>query len=229
MKFRKLHRLPFFLGLGGILFITACDTPARHKLLTVFFDGVPPLNPATNAAPAVVSAAATSQTAVAPPPKPTPPPENTFSVHPPFQERQCAECHESSSGMGLITQPPQLCWSCHKDFLAGQKVKHQPVENGECGDCHDPHQSENKNLLLQKGNDLCLSCHDDPLAEGKFKHQAVESGDCLDCHAPHATNFKGLLKESVKDTCAECHDDVPAKNKKDIHQPVDAGIVLGMP
>src|SRR5277367_2293917 len=153
MKFRKVQSLLLFLAMGGLLFITACDTPSRHKLLTVFFDGVPPINSATNAVTA--SSSQTNQTAVVVPSKPAPTPENTFTVHPPFQQHQCAECHQSSSGMGLKSQQPQLCFDCHKDFLTGQKVKHQPVESGECASCHDPHQSANKNLLLKKGNELC--------------------------------------------------------------------------
>jgi predicted CXXCH cytochrome family protein len=223
MKFQKLHRLPLLLALGGVWIITACNTPSRHRLLTVFFDGVPPLNAGTNAAPVAAPAPGAIQVP-GEVPKTNAPPVDTFTVHPPFREHNCEECHESGSGQGLRVSPPQLCWTCHKDFLAGQQVKHQPVEDGECTSCHDPHQSENKNLLLQKGNALCLTCHDDPLAAGQYKHQAVESGDCLDCHAPHATNFKGLLRKSVKDTCADCHDDLT--KKKDVHQPVADGDCL---
>jgi predicted CXXCH cytochrome family protein len=119
----------------------------------------------------------------------------------------------------------QLCWSCHKDFLAGQKVKHQPVENGECASCHDPHQSENKNLLLQKGNALCLVLPRRPAGGiSSSSTRRSRSGDCLDCHAPHATNIKGLLKKSVKETCADCHADLA--KKKDVHQPVGDGDCL---
>src|ERR1019366_1260294 len=105
MKFHKLQRLLLFLALGGVLFITACDTPSRHRLLTVFFDGVPPLNAATKAATAGASTHETNQVVVAVP-KTNAPPAATFTVHPPFKQHQCAECHESSSGMGLKMQPP---------------------------------------------------------------------------------------------------------------------------
>jgi len=152
----------------------------------VLFDGVPGAATGTNTV-AVAPELNGEEVVVAPVAKPAPPPPSTFSSHPPFLAQQCAECHGSATGMGLKAPVPELCWNCHKDFLAGQKVKHQPVESGECADCHDPHQSENKYLLLKKGTELCLSCHDDPLAAGKIKHQAVEAGECLDCHAPHAT------------------------------------------
>ena len=190
--------------LGGILLTAGCASDTRHQWLTFFFDGVPAPGSQTNA----VAAAAAAETTPAVEAKPVAPPPDTSSTHPPFRDQQCAQCHQSSTGMGLRLQPPQLCWSCHKDFLAEQKVKHQPVESGDCASCHDPHRSGNKNLLLKKGNEVCLTCHDDPLAAGKIKHQAVESGSCLDCHAPHASNFKGLLKKSVKETCGDCHEDL---------------------
>ena len=163
MKFRKYHWLLLFPALGGVLFNTACDTPSRHRLLTVFFDGVPPLHSGTNVT-VEVSTFETTPVAEAAP-KTNAPPVDTFSVHQPFQQRKCIECHQSSSGMGLKAAAPQLCWNCHKDFIAGQKVKHNPVENGECASCHDPHQSPNKKLLVKVGKELCLNCHDDPLAK----------------------------------------------------------------
>ena len=223
MKLRTVQWLLLSLALAGVLLNTACNTPANHRLLTIFFDGVPPLNAGTNTAPAAAANPESDQPAVVPV-KTNAPPVDNFTVHPPFQQRKCIECHQSSSGMGLRLPAPQLCWNCHKDFLADQKVKHQPVESGDCASCHDPHQSPNKNLLLKIGKELCLNCHDDPLANMKFKHEAVESGECLDCHAPHATNFKGLLKKSVKETCADCHDDLT--KKKIVHQPVGDGDCL---
>jgi len=212
-------------GAFVLLLICGCSSISQHKYLTIFFDGVPRLTGATNntvAAPVRPSGtnAAPAQPGFAA--APAPPPQPTTFYHPPFTRHQCAECHESSTGQGLRGKPPELCFNCHKDFLAGQKFKHQPVESGDCTSCHDPHQSDIKHLLVKKGNDLCLNCHDDPLAEGKFKHQAVEGGLCLDCHAPHATNFKAILRKSVKDTCLDCHDD-PTANKKFVHQPVEDG------
>jgi predicted CXXCH cytochrome family protein len=209
----------------GVLLATGCSSTNRHEWLAFFFDGVPPETSVTNRPVAQVATGTSRAAAVVPKPRFPKPPENL--MHRPYAENKCAECH--GGGDMMTAQPrvpvPQLCFTCHKDFLAGNKVKHQPVEDGECLSCHDPHPSPYKNLLIKKGNALCLTCHDDPLAEGKFKHQAVEAGDCTDCHAPHATHFKGLLKKSVKDTCYDCHDDVVGK-KKDVHQPVGDGDCL---
>jgi len=207
--------------LCGVLLATGCSSTTEHKWLTFFFDGVPSETSVTNQAVAPVATSTNRAAAVAPKPQFPKPPENF--MHRPYAENKCAQCH---GGDMMTAEPrvpvPQLCYTCHKDFPGNYKVKHQPVENGECLSCHDPHQSPNKNLLLKKGSALCLTCHDDPLAAGKVKHQAVEAGDCTDCHSPHATNFKGLLKKSVKDTCLDCHDDLIGK-KKIVHQPVDDG------
>jgi predicted CXXCH cytochrome family protein len=208
--------LILLIGVGSLA--TGNASTNSQRWLKFFFDGVPQ-NPITNK-PGSVS---TNQVHGVISPVP-----NIMSrgavmvVHQPFGEGKCTQCHGDG---GMSPQPKlparQLCFTCHKDFMAGLKVKHQPVENGECASCHDPHQSPNKDLLIKKGNQLCLTCHDDPLAAGKVKHQAVESGDCLDCHTPHATNFKGLLKKSPKATCMECHADIA--KKKDVHQPVGDG------
>jgi predicted CXXCH cytochrome family protein len=224
MKFDRLFLWIFPIVAGGLLLTSGCSSTTQRKWLTFFFDGVPPATSMTNHPVAQVSTG-TNHTVVATVPRPQwpKPPENV--MHRPYAEGKCGQCH----GEDMMSAEPklpirQLCFTCHKDFLTDFKVKHQPVDNGECLSCHEVHESPNKNLLVKKGNDLCLMCHDDPLAEGKVKHQAVESGECLDCHAPHATNFKGLLKKSVKDTCADCHDDLA--KKKDVHQPVEDGDCL---
>ena len=78
-------------------------------------------------------------------------------VHTPFAQGKCTQCH-GDGGMSPQPKMParQLCFTCHKDFIAGNKFKHQPVENGECSSCHSAHQSPNKNLLTKTGNKLCL-------------------------------------------------------------------------
>jgi predicted CXXCH cytochrome family protein len=224
MKRGYLIVLALAVVLAGSLLTTGCRSSTRHSWLTFFFDGVPAetatnsqaMTSGTNASPEKTAVAITQPATLKPAPN---------VVHPPFAQNKCGECHDRASISTDAKLPLlQLCFNCHKDFLTGQKVKHQPVENGECTSCHAPHQSPYKNLLLQKGNALCLTCHDDPLANFKFKHEAVESGDCLDCHAAHATNFKGLLKKSVKETCEDCHADLI--KKKDIHQPVGGGDCL---
>jgi predicted CXXCH cytochrome family protein len=174
-----------------VLLTDGCTTTTKRQWLNFFFDGVPGGNQGTNAAaggPATNVIAGDENEPVRRPAQQ--PPQPAVFSHPPYLEGKCAVCHESLYGE-TMKKFPDACFACHKDFLSGEKVKHQPVEDGECASCHSPHDSLNTNLLVKTGNTLCLTCHDDPLAGAKFKHEAVELGDCADCHTPHASNFKG--------------------------------------
>jgi len=221
---RSLRILAEIAGLiCSLVLMAGCRTETEQKWLNLFFDGVPQPG-ATNGVSRTIATVVVKPTIMT----------NTATItvkvfsHPPYTKRECTAFHESQFSNAMRGKPGEVCFGCHKElktnFLAG-KVKHQPVEEGNCNSCHNPHSSPNKKLLQKPLPALCLNCHDDPLAAGKFKHQAVEVGDCADCHAPHASNFKGLLKKSVKDTCADCHDDLTAK-KKFVHQPAGDGDCL---
>ena len=211
--------------LVGVLFLAAGCATNKQKWLSIFFDGVPPEGvtnqlavvsrkrpPRKNSAVAAAIArlAATKST------------NSTMTVHPPFGENKCEQCHETAtvSLIARVSQRP-LCFSCHKDFLSPMTVKHKPVDDGQCSRCHSPHESPNKKLLLKKGNALCLTCHN-PLAKGPVKHLPVESGDCLDCHVPHGGPNPFLTKLPGKALCFDCHDDFAAKAKF-THAPAESG------
>jgi predicted CXXCH cytochrome family protein len=243
MKNAKLL-LPVALAAGcGVLLTAGCDSTTKRKWLTTFFDGVPPPHSATNATMTGVAATNTAagsesgSKAVAVVAK-----EPFYYGHPPFVQQKCAECHESGLGMGMKKKTPDLCFDCHKDFLTTAKVKHQPVESGDCNSCHDPHQSDkNKQLLLKTGKDLCFDCHDNFLDKAKVKHQPAENGECLACHNPHATDRKKLVTKSSPTLCWDCHDNFleKAKFKHDVvedctachnpHQSAESKLLLKNP
>lgn len=201
-------------GIGGVLLTGDCDAASHSKWLRFFFDGVPPDNQGTNA-PAAAPSNAEAKPGGEARGKPVPAaPQATYYAHPPFAEQKCAACHEAQTGQGMKKKTPELCFDCHKDFLSNFKVKHQPVETGDCGSCHDPHQSDNnKMLLLKTGKDLCFDCHENFLEKGKVKHQPAENGECLSCHNPHATDQKKLLTKSAPALCWDCHDNFLEKAK----------------
>lgn len=204
-----------------LLLLVGCTTETKHKWLSRFFDGVPACS-ATNAPSAAVeegvSVTNATVSVAAQPAQPLIP----HSLHPPYHDGNCTECHESKFSQKMKGPMNTVCFSCHDDFLAKAKIKHQPADTGDCRSCHDPHESLNKKLLLRTGKAMCLECHDDPLAQGKVRHQAVESGDCLDCHNPHASDVKGLLKKPLAPSCFECHDDF-LKTARFKHAPAENG------
>ncbi|MCX8091801.1 MAG: cytochrome c3 family protein [Verrucomicrobiae bacterium] len=214
------------LWLFSILALAAllgCSTQTRHRWLTFFFDGVPPLGAQTNPPPAVaydedgrpliLTAPATTATPAAAPP---------YTRHPPYEDRQCTECHESRFSVRLKGTQLQICFACHDDFLPNLKVKHQPAENGDCTACHDSHGSPLPKMLTKPVPALCADCHDDPLAKGNVKHQPVENGDCAACHAAHGSAQKGLLPKPAAALCWDCHDNFLEKAAFK-HQPVEDG------
>src|SRR5450631_2226041 len=99
---------------GGILLASGCRTMTRHQYLTMFFDGVPPEHPPKPTAPQ--SGPAKAVVAARPaPPRPVP-----QVVHPPFAQNKCGTCHERSTiSTGTKLPLRQLCFTCHKDFIAG--------------------------------------------------------------------------------------------------------------
>ena len=163
----------------AVLVLAGCTTQTKHQWLTFFFDGVPPIG-ATNRV-AVVASGLTGTNGMAESAVPASAPARVIKldVHPPYANRNCTACHESDYFAEDARQARRhLFYLPHgtaNEFPAG-KVKHQPVEDGDCMSCHNPHQSPNPKLLLKTGPALCLTCHDDPLAAGKVKHQAVEDG-----------------------------------------------------
>jgi len=192
-----------------MLVVAGCKSAGDRKWLGYFFDGVPSGTvPAGPAAPAgdTNEPAPLSVRAVLPK-------EPETHYHSPFIQNRCAECHASKSGMGLLAPPRDLCFNCHTNFLAGKKVRHTPVESGDCLSCHSPHQSPNKNLLLKPAGEMCLDCHDNPAEKAKFKHQPAQNGDCMACHDAHASNQKKLVLKGTPALCWDCHDNFLEKAK----------------
>ncbi|HEX9080754.1 MAG TPA: cytochrome c3 family protein, partial [Holophagaceae bacterium] len=107
--------------------------------------------------------------------------------HPPFKDRECADCHvPGPAGQPALTEPPPgLCAECHQEVPGKGKV-HAPVAQGKCLACHLPHASATKGVLRKPVPALCLDCHRD-LAKGDSAHPPFQKGACLDCHRPHSS------------------------------------------
>jgi predicted CXXCH cytochrome family protein len=174
------------------LLVAGCATETKYKWLSRFFDGVPtpgaapapianpddePLVPTTNGV-VLVSAQ----------------PLVPHTLHPPYHDDNCTECHESKFSQKLKGPMNTVCFSCHDDFLAKAKVKHSPAESGECGSCHEPHESINKKLLLRVGAAMCMECHEAADVAKVEAHKTPERDNCLACHDPHASEYSKLLK-----------------------------------
>ncbi|MDD2790961.1 MAG: cytochrome c3 family protein [Sulfurimonas sp.] len=163
--------------------------------------------------------------------------------HTPAKDGKCMDCHDphQSNTKGLLKENSinALCMKCHdrKSTFSGKakkqfvdmnlEVKHKPIVEKSCLECHDAHTAEYKSLLsLDAKMDLCLDCHDEvkeKTTHSKFKHGGVNTSEkrCLECHDPHATKHKNLLKKDIVATCLSCHD-------KEIKSDEDGGMLINM-
>jgi predicted CXXCH cytochrome family protein len=172
----------FALGLGLAAILTvACSAAARHKGLTLFFDGVPP--------PKAARPAEGSQAASAPVPSSR---KTGYGEHGPYAAKLCGACHESGATNSLVLPRDELCARCHVIDL-DRKFVHGPLASGGCLLCHDPHSSQYRHLLVSDSDSFCFRCHD-RAAVAKIDGHAGMQEDCTTCHDAHGSDTKYLLK-----------------------------------
>ena len=156
--------------------------------------------------------------------------DKTF-VHLPVKNGECISCHKPSGlrhpkvkkEAFLLTDKGKvgLCNECHERKDTKKHV-HPPVATGDCMDCHDPHQSDNKSQLKGAGAELCYMCHEKSKMDRTFSHQPIAEGKCLSCHDPHQSDNKFMLKAEGVNLCMTCHNKAEFTGKS-VHAPVAAG------
>ena len=219
MRVVRLDRLLLCVLILAVLttFISGCSKETKHKVLTFFFTGVPPVEEENkdelekdtlakepNQAPVVV----------------------TVYTHPVTAANLCNECHQTTAnftlfGRGtrsasfqkgamspgpLVMDRTELCVTCHKDKSASEALTsglwlHPTSAKGECHTCHDPHQSTHKYILLEEPAELCIPCHKETEMMAKVKDKEAHQlpSDCLSCHNPHLGKDKLLLTKDYKE------------------------------
>jgi len=113
----------------------------------------------------------------------------------------------------LTTGPAEanfsVCFDCHDEEQFQGKIVHEPVADGDCGQCHSPHVSKHEGLLLADQRSLCFTCHDDikdRLDQDEYIHPPLQQGNCSACHAPHSSANPALLRYDLEGACYDCHD-----------------------
>ncbi|HEY3349172.1 MAG TPA: cytochrome c3 family protein [Thermoanaerobaculia bacterium] len=161
--------------------LAACTSPSGHRVLTFFFDGVPPLqDPA-------------AQADGARPGEPGGPASKIrIRDHGPYAAKLCDGCHESGTGNALIVPASELCQRCHS-VGSTKKFVHGPLNAGGCVVCHDPHQSPNPYLLVSAPDESCVRCHDLRSLRAVDGHEAGAAA-CTACHDAHVSDRPYLLR-----------------------------------
>ncbi len=146
-----------------------------------------------------------------------------------YSGRKCANCHFShfsEHGALLVNKAGRLCLDCHGDDqaarssgtrnigeeIAGKKIVHGPVADGQCVDCHDPHGNDYAALLSapypgtfyaafnDNTYDFCFQCHErDMLAPGAGGGQTAFRNGGENLHRVH------VARERKGRTCRACH------------------------
>lgn len=192
---RTLLKSPLWLrlALGFILLpaLCGCDPMARQQAMTVFFNRVPTYPDPVQVCEeydrnrAAVLASAGSKKEV---PK--------QSVHLPYGEKRCNDCHseEKDMGGGLKLPRNKLCFKCHPDILP-HAFAHGPAAEGDCLACHLPHTSSFGFLLIEDRFKLCGGCHTEQRVAAAMHDRLGSKGmACIDCHDPHSGAGKYFLK-----------------------------------
>ncbi len=182
--------------LGAFLVATAiaasCSRPARYRVLSFFFDGVPdPCAPAESDVQAEGATTGTDGETTVVPAKPA------FYNHPPYWENRCGTCHDINGG-GIFRSPEEgLCQACHSDLPGDARYVHGPVAVSSCLVCHHYHRSPYPKVLLEDPADICAGCHKPAdLTDGAY-HASVEDRVCIDCHDPHAGENRFFVKDGA--------------------------------
>lgn len=161
----------------------ACTADQRHGVLTTLFDGVPPRGAIAAEPPRVAQFLPPVESAGLPPFERE---EHFLSVHRPYAEGVCGECHDlSQQAQTLLTDQVQ-CLRCHGDQAVAEAWDHGPAALGECSVCHDAHVSAQTHLQRIPQPALCAMCHVEPDLMARVPaHLAAADTRCTACHDPH--------------------------------------------
>lgn len=200
------------------------DEPPLHAVLTLLFDGVPPLDNK------MVEAHAVNTDPNVPAIRKRP--DVVWYVH--EAAKDCTQCHGNrqgrrfSSEVQLTARPPELCYECHKDVVpaASRGWVHGPAAAGECLLCHEPHKTTNPHLLRAPTSSLCHKCHQEVADESAPDDTKESHSQCTSCHAAHASPKVGGT-DRTPELCYKCHESLePAALKGWVHGPVAVGQCL---
>lgn len=178
---------------GVIGLFSGCDPLTTHKITSTIFDGVPSMPPAEQYC-QEYHQRTVAEEAEAELKKQLKQAKSAGSIHPPYAQKHCDQCHNKDKESGFVVPVRELCGVCHKNFIKGRYV-HGPAAIGSCLECHVPHNSPNPYLLKNPPDQVCAVCHQEQRLAAKLHDTVKEKGlTCTSCHNPHSGNARFFLE-----------------------------------
>jgi len=171
--------------------MVSCSTDKNRKALSFFFDGVP--QPDTVAA-LTDTGSRPSESNVETGDSALARVVTVYTLHYPFEEKECMSCHNENSPGEMVLPEPDLCYMCHDDFANQYEVVHGAVVLGMCTSCHQAHQSRYNYLLKMTDQTLCTQCHDLEQVLQNEMHSDIGDTECTLCHNPHGGSDQYLIR-----------------------------------
>lgn len=164
---------------------SGCSVKKHYRLLSFFFDGVPDPNaPRMSVLP---GSSVPGNLRDSP----------TYSVHPPFAEEKCGDCHVSR--FAIEAMDASVCLKCHPGAAKEYPHMHGPVAATACLWCHAPHESAYSHLFKGEARRVCTECHDSSLlSTDRVPAHADPARDCLGCHGGHGGMDRFFLKPGAE-------------------------------
>lgn len=197
------------------------DQASFHNLLTLFFDGVPPLeDEMIEVGPVHTEPNAPDMRKL---------PEVNWCTHAPLKD--CVRCHGNrqqesfSREVQLTARVPALCYACHTALMPTSLKGwvHGPVAVGQCLVCHEPHKTKYQHLLREQIPALCYSCHLEMDSESTPDNVKKSHSQCNDCHSGH-TGLTNYTSSRMPELCCRCHESFDrAALRGYVHGPVAVG------
>jgi predicted CXXCH cytochrome family protein len=217
------------------LWTLGCSSSARYKVLSFFFDGVPPPGSESEG-----GASGNDRTGYRKPKRGIRSAEQALALakpttfpHPPYEQYRCTACHDMEKGELVQTPEEGLCARCHPGVATRPRFVHGPVAAGACLECHHPHESKIRGLLLDDPTTLCLRCHDaEDLSVGD--HHRLEAMIAAASTPPDPTAKAGAAPPSgdsdsrksqapvARGSCIDCHDPHGGDNRMFVKRTAEA-------
>ena len=175
-----------------ILAISGCDKYARHKVLTFFFTGVPPVDGEVE-------------------------PQSENSVYRPLTLEQRRELKrleakrvKEAQRVPSYAHGPFASGQCHLCHSTASSATFRQFVRQESGTAGRKTAGVTARLIMDE-NKLCVHCHaeksvDVAYGKGLWVHGPVSKGICTVCHSPHQSPFQYmLLGGESENMCEKCH------------------------